>query len=148
MSEIQVGPIDYLALVFPGAKLTGDGLTALVDLVDRGIIRVLDLRVVKRGEDGLITGLTVGDLDGDGVLDVAVFQGVESGLLGEDDLQAFADLVDPGDAIGVVVYENTWAAPFVAAMRAEGAEVITSARIPAEDVIARLEELELAPTPA
>jgi len=148
MSEIQVGPIDYLALVFPGAKLTGDGLTALVDLVDRGIIRVLDLRVVKRGEDGLITGLTVADLDGDGVLDVAVFQGVESGLLGEDDLQAFADLVDPGDAIGVVVYENTWAAPFVAAMRAEGAEVITSARIPAEDVIARLEELELAPTPA
>jgi hypothetical protein len=148
MSEIQVGPIDYLALVFPGAKLTGDGLTALVDLVDRGIIRVLDLRVVKRGEDGLITGLTVADLDGDGVLDVAVFQGVESGLLGEDDLQAFADLVDPGDAIGVVVYENTWAAPFVAAMRAEGAEVLTSARIPAADVIARLEELELAATPA
>jgi hypothetical protein len=144
MSEIQVGPIDYLALAFPGAKLTGDGLTQLVDLVDRGIIRVLDLRVVKRGEDGLITALTVADLDGDGVLDVAVFQGVESGLLGDDDLQAFADLVAPGDAIGVVVYENTWAAPFVAAMRAEGAEVLADARIPVADVLARLEEIEFA----
>ena len=148
MSEIQVGPIDYLALVFPGAKLTGDGLTQLVDLVDRGIIRVLDLRVVKRGEDGLITGLTVADLDGDGVLDVAVFQGVESGLLGDDDLQGLADLVSPGDAIGVVVYENTWAAPFVAAMRGEGAEVIADARIPVADVIARLEEIEFAGAPA
>jgi hypothetical protein len=148
MSEIQVGPIDYLALAFPGAKLTGDGLTQLVDLVDRGIIRVLDLRVVKRGEDGLITGLTVADLDGDGVLDVAMFQGVESGLLGDDDLQAFADLVAPGDAIGVIVYENTWAAPFVAAMRTEGAEVLADARIPVADVIARLEEIEFAGTPA
>jgi Family of unknown function (DUF6325) len=142
MSDIDVGPIDYLALVFPGAKLNGDGLNALVDLIDRGVIRVLDLRFVKRETDGTITGMTVADFDGDGVLDVAVFAGVESGLLGEDDLGEFASLVDPGDAVGVVVYENTWAGPFVSAMRTAGAEVIASERIPALDVAARLDELE------
>ena len=77
-----------------------------------------------------------------------MFQGVESGLLGDDDLQGLADLVSPGDAIGVVVYENTWAAPFVAAMRGEGAEVIADARIPVADVLARLEEIEFAGAPA
>lgn len=142
MSDIEVGPIDYLALSFPGAKLNGNGLNALVDLMDRGIIRVLDLRFVQRGTDGTITAMTIADLDGDGTLDLAVFQGAESGLLAEDDLAAFGEMVEPGDAVGIVVYENTWAGPFVTAMRSVGAEVIASARIPAPEVIARLEELE------
>lgn len=142
MSDIDVGPIDYLALVFPGAKLTGDGLNALVDLIDRGIIRVLDLRFVKREMDGSVTGMTIADLDGDGVLDVAVFEGVESGLLDEEDLGQFASLIEPGSAVGIVVYENTWAIPFVSAMQDAGAEVLASARIPANDVAARLDELE------
>jgi hypothetical protein len=142
MSDIDVGPIDYLALSFPGAKLKGDGMTALVDLMDRGIVRVLDLRFVKRGTDGTITAMTIADFDGDGVLDVAVFEGAESGLLDQDDLEQFASLVEPGDAVGVIVYENTWAIPFVAAMQDADAEVVASARIPAADVAARLDELE------
>src|SRR4051794_40300723 len=141
MSDIEVGPIDYLALAFPGAKFSGDGLSALIDLVDRGVVRILDLRVVKRESDGTFTGLTLADL-GAGTVDVAVFEGVESGLLAEDDLRDFAEMVEPGDAVGVVVYENTWAGPFVSAMQTAGAEVIASARIPAPEVIARLEELE------
>jgi hypothetical protein len=142
MSDIDVGPIDYLALAFPGAKLTGDGLRALVDLTDRGIIRILDLRFVKRETDGTITAMAVADFDDDGVLDLAVFQGVESGLLDEDDMAKVASLIDPGDAVGVLVYENTWARPFVSAMSTAGAEVIASARIPAADVNARLDELD------
>ena len=142
MSDIDVGPIDYLALSFPGAKLKGDGLNALVDLMDRHIVRVLDLRFVQRGTDGTITAMTVADFDGDGALDVAVFEGAESGLLDEDDLSEFASLIEPGDAVGVLVYENTWAIPFVSAMQAADAEVVASARIPATAVAARLDELE------
>ena len=142
MPDIGVGPIDYLALSFPGARFTGDGLEALLDLVDRGIVQILDLRVVKRELDGTVTAIALTDLDGDGTLDVAAFDGVESGLLDESDLGQVATLIEPGDAVGLLVYENTWARRFVSAMGAAGAEVIASARVPAADIAARLDELE------
>jgi hypothetical protein len=140
--ELAVGPIDYLAVEFPGARLEGHALRALLDLVDAGIIRILDLRVAKVDADGGITAVEITDLDGDGTLDLAVFAGARSGLLGDDDVTASAGLVEPGNAVAVLLYENTWAGPFVAAMRRAGAEVIASGRIPADDVIAMLDELE------
>ncbi|GAA3611364.1 DUF6325 family protein [Microlunatus ginsengisoli] len=142
MSELDVGPIDYLAVEFPDGQLKGEGLAAIIDLVDRGIVRVLDLRVVRKELDGTLTAATVADFDGDGVLDLAVFSGIESGLLGDDDMQDAADLIEPGTAVAVLVWENTWAGPFVSAMRRAGAEVISSGRIPAANVIAALEALE------
>ena len=142
--NVDVGPIDYLALEFPGARLTGEGLAILVDLVDRGIIRVLDMKALVRADDGTVTAVAISDLDGDGTLDLAVFEGVESDLLDEDDLKEAAALVEPGNAVALLVYENTWAGPFVSAMRRAGAEVVASVRIPADTVIARLEELEAA----
>jgi hypothetical protein len=144
MSETSpdVGPIDYLAVEFPGAKLTGEAFTALVDLVDRGIIRVLDLRVAVVDANGDFAAIALTDLDGDGDLDLAVFSGIESGLLDDDDLAASAALVGAGDAVAVLLYENTWAGPFVSALRHQGAEVIASGRIPADEVIAALEALE------
>jgi len=144
MSELDVGPIDYLAVEFPGGRLTGDGLAALVDLTDRGIIRILDLVVAQVDSDGSFTVVELADLDGDGELDLAVFEGVRSGLLDEEDLAKSAELVEAGNAVGVIVYENTWAGPFVTAMRNAGAEVIASGRIPADDVIAALDALESA----
>jgi hypothetical protein len=147
MNHQTVGPIDYLALAFPGARLNGSGLAALVDLVDRGIIRILDLRVAKVTDDGFtIVALT--DLDGDGELDLAVFQGIETGLLDEDDVAEGAALAQAGDAVGILLYENTWARPFVSAMSDAGAEVIASGRIPVADVIAALDQLEAASTTA
>jgi hypothetical protein len=140
--NVDVGPIDYLALEFPGARLTGEGMAILVDLVERGIIRVLDMKALIRADDGSVTAIAISDLDGDGTLDLAVFEGVESDLLDEDDLKEAAALVEPGNAVALLVYENTWAGPFVSAMRRAGAEVVASLRIPADAVIERLEELE------
>jgi len=141
MTQMDVGPIDFLAVELPGAKLQGRGLDALVDLTDRGIIRILDLVVVQVDENGF-TAVELTDLDGDGELDLAVFEGVRSGLLDDEDVAQSAGLVDPGNAVALLVYENTWAGPFVSAMREAGAEVVASGRIPAEDVVAALEALE------
>jgi len=141
MTQMDVGPIDFLAVELPGAKLQGRGLAALVDLTDRGIIRILDLVVVQVDENGF-TAMELTDLDGDGELDLAVFEGVRSGLLDDEDVAQSAGLVDPGNAVALLVYENTWAGPFVSAMREAGAEVVASGRIPAEDVVAALEALE------
>jgi hypothetical protein len=136
------GPIDYLAVEFPEARMRGEGLAALVDLVDRGIIRLLDLRAVTRESDGTFTAVAITDLDNDGTLDLAIFEGVESGLLDDEDLQKAADLIEPGKVVALIVYENTWAIPFVNAMRRVGAELIASGRIPADEVIAALDSLE------
>jgi hypothetical protein len=146
MAEHDVGPIDYLVLEFPQAKITGEGMAALLDLVERGIIRILDLRFVVVGEDGSFTAVELADLDHDGKLDLAVFEGAQSGLLGNDDLADAANLVAPSTAVGLLVYENTWAGPFVSAMRNAGAEVIANGRIPADAVVAVLDDLESANT--
>jgi len=145
MSTVDVGPIDYLAVEFPDGQLKGEGLRALLELVDRGIIQILDLRVVKREQDGSYTAAAVADFDGDGALDLAVFSGIESGLLDDDDLREASELIQPGSAVAVLLYENTWAGPFVSAMRSVGAEVISSGRIPATTVLDALEALETQP---
>lgn len=142
MAARDHGPIDYLAIEFPEARMRGEGLAALLDLVDRGIIRLLDLRAVTREADGTFTAVAITDLDNDGTLDLAVFEGVESGLLDDDDLERAADLIEPGKVVALLVYENTWAIPFVNAMRRVGAELIASGRIPADEVIAALDSLE------
>jgi len=141
-----VGPIDYLAVEFPGAKMKGEALSALLDLVSQGMIRVLDLRVARVDADGTVTAAEITDLDGDGTLDLAVFSGVTSGLLDDEDVSKSAALVEPGNAVGLLLYENTWARPFVSALKRADAEVIASGRIPATDVMAALDELESTPS--
>jgi hypothetical protein len=140
--DVALGPIDYWALEFPEARMNGEGLAAIIDLVDRGLIRILDLRAVKREVDGTFTEIEIADFDSDGTLDLAIFQGVSSGLLDNDDLGQAASLIEPGKVVALLVWENSWAAPFVAAMRRVGADVIASGRIPADDVIAMLDALE------
>ena len=100
--------------------------------------------VREREKDGSFTAAAITDLDGDGTLDLAVFEGVESGLLDDDDLSEAVSLIEPGNGVALIVYENTWAGPFVSAMRQVGAEVIASGRIPADDVVAALDALESA----
>jgi Family of unknown function (DUF6325) len=145
MSEdLELGPIDYYVVEFPGSKMTGEGLPILVDLVDRGIIRILDLVFVRKEFDGSVTGLAIADLDGDGQLDLAVFEGASSGLLSDSDIKDAGGILEPGSSAGIIVFENRWAAPFVGAMRRSGAEVVATGRIPAQDVIDALEAAEAA----
>jgi hypothetical protein len=145
MSEdLELGPIDYYVVEFPGSKMTGEGLPILVDLVDRGIIRILDLVFVRKEFDGSVTGLAIADLDGDGQLDLAVFEGASSGLLSDSDIKDAGGILEPGSSAGIIVLENRWAAPFVGAMRRSGAEVVATGRIPAQDVIDALEAAEAA----
>ena len=133
-----LGPISYVIVEFPGSKMTGEGLPLLVDLVDRGIIRLIDLVLVKKEVDGTLTRLEIADFDGDGTLDLAVFEGVSSGLIGDDDVSEASSVLEPGNSAGILVYENTWAGPFAAAVRRNGGQLIASGRIPTQALIASM----------
>ena len=137
-----MGPIDYLAVEFPGAKLTGEALSELVDLTDRGIIRILDLRVAVVRENGEFAAVALTDLDGDGELDLPSSRGSSQGCSTTTTWPKAPHWSSPGDAVAVLLYENTWAGPFVSALRRQGADVVASGRIPADEVIAALEALE------
>ncbi len=143
-SERDVGPIEYIAVEFPGAKMKGEAFAELVKLVDAGIIRILDLQVATVGEGGEFTVVELTDLDGDGQLDMAMFSGVASGLIDDDDLAQGAGLVNPGDAFGLLVFENTWAGPFLSALRRADAQLIDHGRIPVADVLEAMDALEAA----
>ena len=114
--DALMGPVDFLVVEFPGDRRTGEGLPALVDLVDQGIIRIIDLVFVKRRDDGSVVQVAVADLDGDGVLDLAVFEGAATGIIGDEEVDEAADVLAPGSSAAILVYENTWAVPFVNAM--------------------------------
>ena len=138
----QMGPIDYLVVEFPGSRMTGEGLPILVDLVDRGIIRILDLMFVKKELDGSLKGMAITDLDHDGTLDLAVFEGASSGLLDDDDIADAGGALDPGSSAGILVYENVWAAPFATALRRGGAQLVASGRIPVQALLAAIDAAE------
>jgi hypothetical protein len=138
----ESGPIDYLVVEFPGSKMTGEGLPLLVDLVDAGIIRILDLIFVKRELDGSIKAIEITDFDDDGQLDLAVFEGAASGLLGPDDVDEATSVIEPGSSAGILVYENVWAAPFARALRRGGAQLVASGRIPVQAILAKLDKIE------
>ena len=139
----QMGPIDYLVLEFPGSRMTGEAFPLLVDLVDRGVVRILDLVFVRKESDGSVVGVELADVNGDGELDLSVFEGVSSGLVGEDDIQEAGTVLEPGSSAGILVYENLWAAPFAAAIRRSGGQLVASGRIPVQAVLAALDANEL-----
>jgi hypothetical protein len=138
----QMGPVDYLVVAFPTDRMTGEALPLLIDLVDRGVIRILDLEFIRKDEDGTVTTLSQVDLARMQVLEAALFEGAASGLLGPDDLADAATALDPGTAAGVLVYENLWAAPFAAALRRSGGQLVAAGHIPVQALVAALDALE------
>lgn len=139
MAEEPMGPISYLIVQFPGNKMTGEGFPALVDLVDRGLIRILDLRFVTRAADGSVAALALSDIDGDGSLDLAVFDGVSSGLLDDSDFDDAASVIDPGSSAGILIFENRWATSFVQALRGSEAQLVAAGYIPQDTLLASLD---------
>ena len=135
----ELGPIDYLIVQLPRTDMRGEGLPLLADLVDRGIIRILDLVFIAKDDDGSVTELTIDELDPAGRGHLDVFKGAASGMIGDDDLAEAAKALEPGTSAGVLVYENRWAEPFVAALRRNGAELVASGRIPVADLVGALE---------
>jgi hypothetical protein len=138
----DVGPIDYLVVEFPGNRMTGEAFPLLIDLNDRGLIRILDLAFVRKDVDGSVTGLALTDLDGDGQLDLTVFEGASSGLLDPEDLESAGDVLEPGNSAGILIYENRWAAPLASALRRSGGQLAASGRIPVQAVLAALDAAE------
>jgi hypothetical protein len=142
----ELGPIDIVVIAYPpGAPMTGEAAPLFVDLVDRGIIRVLDALFVKKDADGTISGFEAKGLHDKGVGEFTLFEGASSGLLGDEDAAEAAEAVEPGGAAVLIVYENRWAAPFVAAVRRNGGVPVAFERIPAEHLVETLDAIE---TPA
>jgi uncharacterized protein DUF6325 len=136
----ELGPIDIVVIGYPAdAPMTGEAVPIFLDLIDRGIIRVLDVLFVRQNEDGTVSGFEATELDAGTLGDFKVFEGASSGLLGEDDVAIAGEALEPGSAAVMIVYENRWAAPFAAAVRRNGGVLVANQRIPAQDLMDALD---------
>ena len=140
----EMGPIDYLVIEFPGGRLNGEGLPLLVDLADRGIIRILDLLFIRKLSNGSVVRIDLTAISGDDVTELSVFDGASSGLFDQDDINATAGVIEPGSIAGMIIYENHWAAPLATALRRGGALMVTGGRIPVQSLLASLDAAEAA----
>jgi hypothetical protein len=138
----EMGPIDYVVLEWKGDQpVTGEVMTLLLNLVDRGTIRILDLAFLVKAADGSVAAIDLADVEQNGG-SLAEFQGVSSGLLGQEDLEEAATALEPGTVAGVLVWENRWAAPVAVAMRRSGGQLVATGRIPIQALLASLDATE------
>jgi hypothetical protein len=138
----EMGPIDYVVLEWAGDQpVTGEVMPLLLDLVDRGLIRILDLAFIVKDQDGSVAAMDLVELaeQSEGLAD---FQGASSGLLGQDDLEEAAAALEPGTVAAVLVWENRWAAPVAVALRRSGGQLVASGRIPVQAILASLDAIE------
>jgi hypothetical protein len=144
-SEEAFGPIDVVVIGYPaGAPMKGDAVPILLDLVDRGIVRVLDALFVRKDADGTFSGFDLADLDEDSVGDLTVFAGANTGLLGDEDVALTAAHIEPGAGAVMILYENRWAAPFISAVQRNGGELIAFERIGVQELMDALDAAETA----
>ena len=143
MSDLEdTGAIDWLLLEGPGAEMNGALVPPLLDLVDRRLIRILDVLVLVKRADDDFDALTTADLDPAKVGDLGALDGASSGLLSDDDAATAASLLSPGSLGLLVVYENLWSLPFAAAARATGGQLVANGHIPTQAILAQLDILE------
>ena len=141
----ELGPIDYVVIEWPGRQPTGEAAPILIDLVDRGLIRVLDLALMRKTEDGSVESIDLAEA-AEEAAGLKELDGASTGLLSEDDAAEAAKALDPGTSAAVLVYENSWAAPFAAAVRRSGGQLVANGRIPVQAVVAALDAAEEAET--
>jgi len=140
----EMGPIDYLVVEFPGSRMSGEGLPLLVDLVERGIIRILDLVFIRKMPNGSVVRIELTGQRTDGQPDLSMFEGASSGLLDQGDIDAAAEAIQSESSAALLVYENRWAAPLATALRRGGAQLVAGGRIPVQAVLASLDAAEAA----
>ena len=137
----EMGPIDYLVIEWSGgAEPDGQAAPILFDLVEKGIVRVLDFALIAKDEDGNVAAINIDEH----AAELAYFDGASSGLLGDDDVEEAGVALEPGSIAALLVYENRWAGPFAAALRRSGAELVASGRIPVQQLIAAIDAAEAA----
>lgn len=136
----ELGPVDYLVVEFPGSNFTGEIMPELSDLVERGIVRVLDLVLIKKDDDGSVEAFEVADIDPGILGGIRELERELADLLSEDDVASVAQAMEPGSTAGLLVYENLWAAPFASAVRRAGGQLIANGRIPVQGILAALED--------
>jgi len=140
----ELGPIDYIVLEWAGDQpVTGEVMPLLLDLVDRGVIRILDIAFLNKAEDGSVAAIDLAEVAAKDA-GVAEFAGAASGLLGQDDLEEAAAALEPNTVAGVLVWENRWAAPVAVALRRSGGQLVASGRIPIQAMLAALDAIESA----
>jgi hypothetical protein len=135
----ELGPVDWIVVEFPGSKFNGQIAPALLDLVERDLIRVLDLLVLKKDADGSLEAFELSDLDQGEIGDLRTYESELAMLLSEEDVTSLAAAIEPGSSAGVLVWENTWAAPFASAVRRAGGQLVASGRIPIQALLATIE---------
>jgi hypothetical protein len=138
----EMGPIDYVVLEWPGRQPDGSVAPLIIDLVDRGIIRIIDIAVMVKDEEGHVAALDLAALEGE----FSEFEGASTGLLDQEDLDEAAAALEPGTSAAVLVWENRWAAPVAVAMRKSGGQLVASGRIPVQAIVAALDAVEPSPT--
>jgi Family of unknown function (DUF6325) len=137
---LEMGPIDYIVIEWPGRQPDGSVAPLILDLVDRGLIRILDVAFLGKDENGSAFAVDIADIDAADAF--GVFEGASSGLLRDEDLAEAATVLEPGTTAAVLVWENRWAAPVAVALRKSGGQLVASGRIPVQAVIASLDALE------
>ncbi len=140
----ELGPVDYLVVEFPGSEFTGEILPELATLVESGIVRVLDLVLIIKADDGSFEAFEVADVDPGILGGIRELERELADLLSEEDVAAVAEAMEPGSTAGLLVYENLWAAPFASAVRRAGGQLIANGRIPVQALIGALEDAEIA----
>ena len=139
----EMGPIDYIVLEWPTEPSGDEVVPLLVDLVDRGIIRILDIAFISKDQDGTVSAIEVNDL-GPAAAAFGILEGASSGVVDDDDLREAASVLEAGTSAAILVWENRWAAPVAIALRRSGGQLVASGRIPVQAVLAALEAAETA----
>jgi hypothetical protein len=138
----EMGPIDYAVIEWPREQPTGAAVPLLMDLVERGIVRIIDIAFIGKDENGSVYAIDISDFDGDGTY--SVFEGASSGVISSQDLEDAGGALEPATSAAIIIWENRWLAPLAVALRKSGAQLVADGRIPVQAILAALDELDAA----
>ena len=140
----EMGPIDYIVIEWPNEQPTGEAIPLILDLVDRGIIRLLDIAFLGKDANGSVYAIDLAEIAA-AEAGFDAFDGAASGLIGPEDLEEAAAVLENGTSAAVMIWENRWAAPVAIALRRSGGQLVASGRLPVQAILAALDAVEGTP---